>query len=346
MALKTKYSNEDSRFKIDERFVEDESDTEKQEETSKPSTKEQLRSENLSSMKILESITGKQLIRPQQRDPNKESSSNAKKSTINKIVRYDPNKNDHKIYELNDNSSDDDEQSAESSSSAPESSSDEDEDSSKKPKSEKKASEKKPDTNQNKKIEEDLTKFYKIEPNLKELFSSNDVFKFKFDNIEEKSEQESNYFPEPHPTSLLAKSGKYSFLDEINFNNRNSKKDKHFNSSESEDESSQSEEEEKSEKKKEAPVQNQTRHINNSRTADSRSNVVTTFLPDFENDKQLKDAIDYFKRKETVEELKTEWMKSRELLVKVKQILIILIIRSLFNLTKFEGVQKEAQAYA
>jgi hypothetical protein len=323
--LKTKYSNEDGRFKIDERFVEDEFDEEeKASESAKPTTKEQLRSENLSSMKILEGITGKQLIRPRRSDANKES---AKKPTaMNKIVRYDPSKNDHKMYELNDSSSD---ESSASSSSAPEySSSDDDDDegkgSVKKPKPEKAVEKKKlsETNNQNKKIEEDLSKFYKIEPNLKELFSSNDVFKFKFDNVEDKSEHDSNYFPVQPTTSLLAsKSGKYSFLDEINFNNgRPSKKDKYFNSSESEAESSPSEDEDQDGEKKPEAQRAATlpRTTNNGRTLDvSRANVVTSFLPDFENDKNLKDALDYFQRKESVDQLKEEWVKSRELLVKV-----------------------------
>jgi hypothetical protein len=105
MNLKTKYSNEDSRFKIDDRFVADDFDEEEAAaETTKPTTKEQLRSENLSSMKILENITGRQLIRPSRvnSDGSAIKPPTAAKNSMNKIVRYDPSKNDHKVYELKD----------------------------------------------------------------------------------------------------------------------------------------------------------------------------------------------------------------------------------------------------
>jgi hypothetical protein len=174
-----------------------------------------------------------------------------------------------------------------------------------------------------KKIEEDLTKFYKMEPNLKELFSSNDVFKFKFTNEEDHHEPESG-FPTAQSSILATKSAKYSFLDDLNFNNgRPSKKDKYFNSSESESESSENEEDD--EKKKEVTVVPRvSKPLGNGRTLDSRpGSVVTSFLPDFEQDKRLKEALEYFHRKENVDQLKEEWVKSRESLVKVRNLQFI-----------------------
>ena len=81
---------------------------------------------------------------------------------INKMIRYDPTKDEHKQFEITkeDSLSESDEETDRL-----------------------KSTSEQELKNATPKIEEDLSKFYEIEPNLKELFSSNDVFKFKFTKL-------------------------------------------------------------------------------------------------------------------------------------------------------------------
>jgi hypothetical protein len=339
--LKTKFSNDDNRFKIDDRFVE--SDEEKQvkkskqkidkiEENSsnsegddqendviKKSTTENIKSEHLSSLKILEEITGKQLIKPKSEEEEKKS----KKSSLtkNKIVRYDPSKEDHKMYELNNekSSSSDDCDSA--------SSSNEDDTTAKESIA----------TTTNKKVEEDSNKFFQIEPNLKDLFSSSDVFKFKFSNEIEENRQNLNETLEITDLATIKSGQKINFMDSISFSGNSkhqSKREKYFNSSESEleDEEDQADEEDEEEYEQEEemdmsenendrpkytkieskPASNNKKKPTNNQT----QNRVISFLPDFDKDQVIREALDYFHNKQTSEEIHDDWQKLREGLVK------------------------------
>lgn len=183
--LKSKYSNEDSRFKIDERFVSgsssseaSSSESESESEASdgeniekaprKPkkiisdqSLKKKLKKETQASLDILASITGKTLRKPI--DPNEDMSKRGDKP-IHKMVRYDPNKTEHKVFEL---MSDNDEFESEI----------------------EKLKEKKRNNDEDNKENQidrvDMSQYTKIESNIKDLFQSKDVFQFKFDNIAE-----------------------------------------------------------------------------------------------------------------------------------------------------------------
>jgi len=196
--FKTKYSNDDGRFKIDDRFVdgsdssevsssesesesEDSGDdvTEKTPKRSKKiisdeSLKKKLKKETQASLDILASITGKSARKPV--DPNAEEKKGDKPVLAQKMIRYDPTKTEHKIFELlSDNEGFESEIT--------------------KLKSQKKAKESKDVNKENEDVNKnvDLSKYTKIEPNLKELFQSSDVFKFKFDNIVETVPKNSKY---------------------------------------------------------------------------------------------------------------------------------------------------------
>ena len=334
--LKTKFSNDQTRFPLDNRFVEDEDNTEKnnikldkKQSGDKPSTKEQIKSENLSSLKILEGITGKQLTRPRKEAEEAlaaNKNANKSKSTLssmNKIIRFDPTKSDHKVYELNETCSDEGNGGAKSSSSSSSATESESETEAKK------TTTTVPEKAKAKKVEEDPSKFYKIEPSLKELFSSKDIFQFKFISEQDKNEQDSAMHSFPNGLAVSAKS---KWMEEINFSNRTqTKKDKYFNSSESETESEGEYHQEDSESEREtskgvngkASKQLPKYAHNIGRHLESKPNLVISFLPDFNTDKQVKDALEYFHRKETVDELKEEWIKSRESLVKVEVLLIL-----------------------
>lgn len=122
--MKTKFSNDDQRFKIDERFVEnedDEEEVEKEEETDneetfkddedededakpKKSNKKQLKKEKLSALKILEEITAKPILKPTEEPESIEEKRMLKRREMLKskpIVRYDPTKEEHKKFEIN-----------------------------------------------------------------------------------------------------------------------------------------------------------------------------------------------------------------------------------------------------
>ena len=120
--MKTKFSNDDQRFKIDERFAENEEDVEdrsvKEEEEEeynkeddededarpKKSNKKQLKKEKLSALKILEEITAKPILKPTEEPESMEERKLLKRREMLKskpIVRYDPTKEEHKKFEIN-----------------------------------------------------------------------------------------------------------------------------------------------------------------------------------------------------------------------------------------------------
>lgn len=114
----------------------------------------------MASLDILASITGKTVRKPV--DPEADSKKNDKVVKTQKMVRYDPTKDEHKIFEL---LSDDEEYESEINKL-------------KGAKSQEKTAE-----DPDKLV--DKTQYTKIESNIKDLFQSNDVFKFSFNNIAE-----------------------------------------------------------------------------------------------------------------------------------------------------------------
>jgi len=130
------------------------------------SLKKKLKKETQASLDILASITGKSARKPV--DPNAEEKKGEKPVLAHKMVRYDPTKTEHKIFELlSDNEGFESEIS--------------------KLKTQKKVRDSGDGNKENEEAHKkaDLSQYTKIEPNLKELFQSSDVFKFKFDNIAE-----------------------------------------------------------------------------------------------------------------------------------------------------------------
>lgn len=322
MQLKSKFATEEDRFKIDDRFVEDEDDDGERVDDGKkkPSSKEQIKSEHLSSLKILETIVGKQLVKPSSAE---EKSKKAKSAALsNRIVRFDPNKTDHKIYEINNDDAPMKQRDSSDDSSASSSS---DEESDKEAEQDSKVDEKV--------SQEDTSKFYQIEPNLKDLFSSSDVFKFKFATPEVKVEDV------PEKIERPAAKSKFNILDEISFG-KSVKKDKRFDSSDEEDDEG-SDESDREQAASKTPIPKITR------TVSSESRVVS-FLPEFDQDKQISEALVYFFRRgseESAENIKEEWLKSRELLVKVTKLFKNILIR-LKSCFIYKGVQEEAQTNA
>ena len=197
MHLKTKYSNEDGRFKIDDRFVDgsssssassseaesasDDEDPDKRPQKKKKlpsekSVKKKLKKETQTSLDILATITGKSIRRHTAEKHNADSDDETGDKTVNtaqKMVRYDPTKEEHKIFEL---LSDNDEYESEISKL-------------KSKKESKPEAVELPDTNKN----TDTSQYTQIESNLKELFCSKDVFKFKFDNLAEAAPKNGNF---------------------------------------------------------------------------------------------------------------------------------------------------------
>lgn len=299
--LKTKYSNEDGRFKIDDRFVDgsssseassSESESESEESgdentekaprkpkklVSDESVKKKLKKETMASLDILASITGKTSRKPV--DPNAEESK-GEKSTAKKMVRYDPTKTEHKIFEL---LSDNDEYESEMT----------------KLKNKKTKSTDEADEN---KANIDLAQYTKIESNLKELFTSNDLFQFKFDNI-------------PDPKPVITEWDKPKKIVEnklqrhLNFNNN------------SVGESSDSENDDPShlDYLKKSDVPKKTAQAKPTEVKPSKNSYQSTgpkrFLPLFAEDKEIKDALSYFCCAKENDELRKEWSSSREKLV-------------------------------
>jgi hypothetical protein len=318
--LKTKYSNDDKRFKIDDRFIEDEEEKRKSKSSSSSSESEseaedsikekaqdeddeeskgvktkkrEIKSENLNSLRILEKITGKQIIKPTTTS-NEKSSKNDKK--MNKMVRYDPTKDEHKVFEMNKSDG--------------ESGSDDEKEKSTKDKNDQDNSAKA------NKIEEDLTKFYEIEPNIKDLFSSNDVFKFKFTNEENDFDNDEDLNDEPvEEVKTKPKLNGFSQFENL----KSSKYSSESSSDEEEDEEEDDEDEEEE-------LQDKNGRIDSKREPTSKMaskinarpvEFNKTFLPNFDENKDIKNAAAFFFKKPEKEQTRTEWLSKREVLVNV-----------------------------
>lgn len=354
--MKTKFSNDDRRFKIDERFIENEEnsadeETESDENESSSSTdddqdasapqevslnddnedskptktnKKQLKQETQNSLKILQEITGKQILKPINIEAGESSQTTKRNTTLrNKpIVRYDPTKQDHKKFEINE-----EETSADVNVKV-------------KVKSKKDES---PLTKEKveQRIVEDKSKFVQIEPNLKDLFSSSDVFKFKFAKDESDNDAESDRD------------------DELNHNNNNNNTNKletglkrvagSFKRSKysSEEEETESDEDDFGDDIDNTDSNN--RNLVNVRSKETKERVlvneVKSFLPDFEHDKELKDALKYFcSKEESLEKFRKEWATKRETLVEVEFVVIYfsICVKS-FNCFKFNKKKRNAK---
>lgn len=307
--LKSKFSNDDKRFKIDERFVEDEDDEEEEvdeddlgpetegtddqedeeDEEAKPKKvdEKQLKREKLNALKILEEITAKPILRPvEDEEKRKERRHGASRA----MVRYDPTKEEHRKYEVT-------EEKEESESNE----SNEDE---------KEPSEKKPPTTAAKPVE-DTTKYFKIEPNLKDLFSSSDVFKFKFTNDEEPGLDEEN----------SDESEKEDFSDRQRSRLKSAYKGPDLKKSKYSSSSSSSE----GESEDEEPVESMPKKIPGRQI---QHGVVKSLIPDLDTDKDIQEALDYFGGKPDSVDLETfrkDWASTREKLIQVNSLNKLLI---------------------
>jgi len=328
--LKSKYSNDDKRFKIDERFAEDdeigqdkskklkktnrknESDDDSDDDDRNvnqnmddadfiPKTnRKQIKDENLNSLKILEQITGKQILKPQAPSTNSDGQKDGhNKKPINKMIRYDPTKDEHKKFEIakGESSESEDDSGVSASKKKTTTATTADQESTHVPK-----------------IEEDLSKFYEIEPNLKELFSSNDVFKFKFTN-DDKDDSENEYLNNEFETEEPMKKLKDFSSFEVNKKLKSAK----YSSSEDEaddndddidDDDEYEEDEELVQKKSKESHEKNVKKFENLKLVE----VPKTFLPDFVNNKEIKEGLAFFKKVELTRE---DWLKKREFLVKV-----------------------------
>lgn len=303
--LKSKYSNEDSRFKIDERFVsgsssseasssesESESEASGDEETEKAprkpkkiisdeSVKKKLKKETQASLDILASITGKTLRKPI--DPNEDTSKRSEKA-IQKMVRYDPTKTEHKVFEL---MSDNEEFDSEIG----------------KLKDKQKNADQADKENQPDRV--DMSQYTKIESNIKDLFQSKDVFQFKFDNIAEVVPNNSEW---DKPTKLLE-----------------NKFQKHFNFGHSKDSSSDEDSDDPDLPNYNKQTQKSKEILEAKPNGDSfkkrphsetNSNIANKdFLPNFDEDKEIKDALSYFCCVKELDELRKDWSSNRVKLV-------------------------------
>lgn len=323
--LKTKYSNDDKRFKIDDRFIEDEEEKKKSKSSSSSSESEseaedsdkekaqdeddeeskgvktkkrEIKSENLNSLRILEKITGKQIIKPTTTSSDK-SSKNDKK--MNKMVRYDPTKDEHKVFEMN--------------KSDEESGSDGEKEKSKKNKNDQ------DDSAKANKIEEDLTKFYEIEPNIKELFSSNDVFKFKFTNEENDFDNDEDLNDEPvEEVKTKPKLNGFSQFENLKSSKYSSESSSDEEEEEEEEDDDEDDEEELQDKNGRIDSKREpTSKMASKKPADNNRQVEfnKTFLPNFEENKDIKNAAAFFFKKPEKEQTRTEWLSKREVLVNV-----------------------------
>ncbi|RNA35503.1 nucleolar 8-like isoform X1 [Brachionus plicatilis] len=311
--LKSKFSNDDSRFKIDDRFVEEEGGSAGKLDQEKTS-KKKLKNENLNSLKILEEITGKQIIRPKSLMDKESDLKKYKLNKLaiesgierNKIVRYDPTKPNHRVYEVKESESD--HSSVESSEDErideknDESESDDeridenDESESDDEKNDESESEAKLEGEKKK---GDGEKFFQVEPNIKDLFSSNDVFKFKFTD-----ENEFDADTEIYEDTVAKNEFKNNnFMKSFGFDKS---KKSNYSSSETETE----EDEDNLAHKKEI--------LRVPTKIGKNLNEKKTFLPDFDQDTQLKDAINYFCRAKDfdLENARKEWLPKRDVLVK------------------------------
>jgi hypothetical protein len=344
--LKTKFSNDDKRFKIDDRFIDElGSDEEKRqkidekeenmpikrnttferrkdehndEERNNPDDDEEdsevedisfdLKKEHLSSLKILEEITGRQLVRPvlDEKEP--------KKLGQKRMIRYDPTYDEHKVYELNDkDSASEDDEIANSKRTKI---------SNKKGESDDVEVEGPSDV----KIQ-DPSQYYQVDENLKDLFSSKDVFKFQF--LSEQTEQElnenDNIVEEQHESKQFS-AKTLNILEKFNRN-------KVMLSSDDDDESEVDEDDEDHEQDKNNKNMQQAnghanRKVQTVEAKDEKRNWRNTQLNGTEagiffpfkcesGKKQIKEALDFFhqRSKKSMDELREEWFKQRVLMV-------------------------------
>lgn len=151
---------------------------------------------------------------------------------------------------------------------------------------------------------DNVEKFFRVEPNLKDLFSSNDVFKFKFtDENEVKSDnEESDYIVDKSDFRNNPLLGEFGFEKLKRF---------HYSSSETEED----EEEDNND------VENEIYEVKNEKRVQNL-NENKSFLPNFDTDSQLNDALKFFSRPKDfdIENIRKEWLVKREILVKVNYI--------------------------
>jgi hypothetical protein len=154
--LKTKYAN-DSRFKIDERFIESDDDQQVIESNEIDDEKEK-------SFRILEEITGKIIRR--EFGVKKTKLDNDKTQNEPRMVRYDPTKEEHRVFEASKETLN----------------------------NEKVVKIDSNETNTNSEEPQkslvDETKFYEVHEDIKSRICSNEVFKFKFGGDDEKELKE------------------------------------------------------------------------------------------------------------------------------------------------------------
>lgn len=199
------------------------------------------------------------------------------------MIRYDPTKSDHKVYEVENSESDSSSDSSEEEQIDDEKNESGNEDLVEEPE-----------------IKGDVKTFFQVEPNLKELFSSNDVFKFKFtDEIEENEENDEK--EKENDNSDKKQINKNQFLRDIGLDKFNKS---NYSSSETESEDEEN------------------KFVNREKNVSKiieKKNENHSFLPNFNQDEQLINALSFFCRPDDfdLENVRKEWLIKRDTLIKV-----------------------------
>lgn len=225
------------------------------------------------------------------------------------MVRYDPTIEEHKKFEIN---KDKVESSSESSSESEMDHKSDDEEENDPVKNDI-ADVKDDDTETKSDKNEDLSKFFHVEPNLKDLFESKDVFKFEFNNDDVDKDDDEEEIIEK--SDIQIKPLRKALTSDINFGGGHNKS-KYSSSSESE-----SDEAEASDKEHDENDEKIKPKFQDFRPQRKLENVEESagFFPDFENSKDIKEALVYFCRSKdlNLDEYREQWSKQRELLIKV-----------------------------
>lgn len=151
--LKTKYAN-DTRFQIDERFIESDNDDQEALESN------EIDNEKEKSLRILEEITGKTIRR--EVGIKKTKLDHDKTQNEPRMVRYDPTKEEHKVFEASKMTINDEKTL--------------------------KLAKQEEKNQETQKPLVDETKFYEVQEDIKSRICSNEVFKFKFGGDSEQNE--------------------------------------------------------------------------------------------------------------------------------------------------------------
>lgn len=233
-------------------------------------------------------------------------------SKVKQMVRYDPSKDEHKIFEVKDSS---------------------DEETSHKTKETDKTD---PDSEARNGQAEELVneeKFYQVEANIKELFDSTankdeanaTGFQFKFDNVEEKKVDKFALEDYNDETKYKSKSMPKSLEERFKSKYSSSSESEESEAGEEEEEDGMDDEDDQDEPnfddhpsyRKDTPIVDSSQQIKKSRPLPKPTGPlpkIDHFLPR-EDEKDIVEALKFFCRTAEVDDLREEWQKKRAVLV-------------------------------